>query len=143
VSGKTNVIAPTAVVSGDLRALSETQLRRARERMRAIVARHLPETSAVIEFVDGYPAMSPTPGNRALLDRLNQVNQDLGAPTLAALDPDLRGAADISFVAPYVSGLSGLGLPGSGAHTPEETADLSALALQIKRVALLIYRLTR
>jgi len=143
VSGKTNVIAPTAVVSGDLRALSESQLRRARERMRAIVARHLPETSAEIEFVDGYPAMSPTPGNRALLDRLNQVNQDLGAPTLAALDPDLRGAADISFVAPYVSGLSGLGLPGSGAHTPEETADLSALAVQIKRAALLIYRLTR
>jgi hypothetical protein len=26
----------------------------------------------------GYPAMPPTPGNRALLDRLNEINRDLG-----------------------------------------------------------------
>jgi glutamate carboxypeptidase len=142
-SGKTNMIAPTAAVSGDLRTISEEQLRRVREKMRAIVGRHLPETSAEIEFADGYPAMSPTPGNRSLLDRLNEANRDLGAPALAALDPDLRGAGDISFVAPFVSGLSGLGMPGSGAHTPEETVDLSALPLQIQRAALLIYRLTR
>jgi glutamate carboxypeptidase len=142
-SGKTNMIAPTAAVSGDLRTISDEQLRRVRERMRAIVARHLPETSAEIEFTDGYPAMSPTPDNEALLDRLNDVNRDLGAPALAALDPDLRGAGDISFVAPFVSGLSGLGMPGAGAHTPDETVDLSALPLQIQRAALLIYRLTR
>ena len=142
-SGKTNVIAATAVVSGDLRTLSDEQLRKVRERMRSIVARHLPETSAEIEFADGYPAMSPTPGSQALLDRLNEVNRDLGVPALEPLDPDLRGAGDISFVAPYVSGLSGLGLPGTGAHTAEETVDLSALPLQVKRAALLIYRLTR
>ena len=71
------------------------------------------------------------------------MNRDLGVPPLDALDPDLRGAGDISFVAPLVPGLAGLGMPGSGAHTPSESTDLAALPLQVKRAALLIYRLTR
>jgi glutamate carboxypeptidase len=141
--GKTNVISQATVVHGDIRTLSDAQLQDVRERMRAIVARHLPGTSAEIAFADGYPSMSPTPENQAILDRLNEVNRDLGAPLLEALDPDLRGAGDISFVASVVPGLAGLGMPGTGAHTPSESTDLAALPLQVKRAALLIYRLTR
>jgi glutamate carboxypeptidase len=141
--GKTNVISPTTVVTGDIRTISDAQLQGVRDLMRAIVARHLPGTSAEITFADGYPAMPPTAANQSILDLLNEVNRDLGVPSLAALDPDLRGAGDISFVAPDVPGLAGLGMPGSGAHTPSEAADLAALPLQIKRAALLIYRLTR
>ena len=137
------MIPASAVVVGDLRTISEAQLQSVRERMSAIVARHLPGTSAEITFLRQYPAMSPTAGNQAILDTLNEVSRDLGVPALGALDPDLRGASDVSFVAPDVSSLAGLGLPGSGAHGPEERADLAALPRQIERAALLIYRLTR
>lgn len=53
----------------------------------------------------------------------------------------LRGAGDISFVAPYVDSLSGLGANGSGAHAPGETVDLARLPLQSKRTAVMISRL--
>ena len=141
--GKTNVVAQSAIVTGDLRTLTDEQLERARERMRAIVTRHLPQTQAEIAFTDGYPSMPPTEGNQALLDLLNAVNRDLGAAEMEALDPGRRGAADVSFVAPYVDALAGLGVNGSGAHGPNERIDLETMPLQIKRAALLIYRLTR
>ena len=58
-------------------------------------------------------------------------------------DPMLRGAGDASFVAPFVAALDGLGAPGSGMHAPGESVNLAGLPLQSKRIALLIYRLTR
>ena len=141
--GKTNVIAQSAIVTGDIRTLTDEQLQRTRERMRAIVARHLPQTEAEIAFTEGYPSMPPTPGNDALLQMLNGVNRDLGVDSMQALDPGRRGAADVSFVAPYVDALAGLGANGSGAHAPGERIDLETFPLQVKRAALLIYRLTR
>lgn len=141
--GKSNVIPASAVVVGDLRTISEAQLQSARARMSAIAEGHLPGTSSEITFTRQYPAMAPTAGNQAILDTLNEVSRDLGLPALGILDPDLRGASDVSFVAPDVASLAGLGLPGSGAHSPEERADVAALPRQIERAALLIYRLTR
>ncbi len=142
-SGKFNVVAPTALVRGDLRALSPEQLAETREKMRKIVAHSLPKTSAQIEFTDHSPPMPPTPGNRALLDLLNGVNRDLEFPPLEALDPSKRGAADVSFVAPYVDALAGLGAFGTGTHSPAETAELDTLPQQVARAAVLMYRLTR
>ena len=137
------MVAQTAIVTGDIRTLTDEQLQRTRQRMQEIVARHLPRTEAQIEFTDGYPGMPPTPGNQALLDLLNTVNTDLRVPQMEALDPGRRGAADVSFVAPYVDALAGLGANGSGAHAPGERIDLESFPLQVKRAALLIYRLTR
>lgn len=143
-AGKSNVIAQTALVTGDVRTLTDEQLQRTRERMQAIVDRHLPETDATITFTDGYPSMPPTEGNEALLDLLNEINRDLGAPVMKPFDPGRRGAADISFVAPHVdAGLAALGVFGSGSHSPDEQIDLASLPVVIKRAALLIYRLTR
>jgi glutamate carboxypeptidase len=142
-SGKTNVIPATAVVTGDLRTLTDEQLRRTQERMRAIVAASLPETRARITFDEGYPSMPPTEGNLAILATLNEVNRALGLRPADPNDPARRGAGDISFVAPYVSGVGGLGAHGAGSHTDRETIDLTTLPRQIQRAALLIYRLTR
>ena len=111
--------------------------------MQEIVSRSLPQTKAQITFVDNYPAMSPTPENYALLKLFNQASLDLGLGKIEAYDPGGRGAGDISFVAPFVSGLDGLGIRGGGSHAPDEFADLDSLPIQIKRTALLIYRLTR
>jgi glutamate carboxypeptidase len=140
--GKTNVIAEHAIVAGDLRTISEEQRERAKERMRALVAQHLPRTTAAIEFHDSYPPMAPTPANYALLEQLDRVSRDLGYGPITAVDPGLRGAADVSFVAPVVeAALDGLGLVGDGGHTVNEMIDLRTLAIKAKQAALLIYRL--
>ncbi len=139
--GKSNVIAQTAVVDGGLRFISEKQKENAREKMRTIVANNLPHTSAKISFVDSYPAMGPTEGNKRLLKVLNQVSFDLGQGSVKAYDPGKRGAADVSFVAEYVDCLDGLGTMGSGAHTPQETVNLNTIEDLTKRTAILIYRL--
>ena len=58
--GKTNVVPGRAIVHGGIRTISPAQYERAKAAMKAIVASHLPQTSASIEFIDSYPAMAPT-----------------------------------------------------------------------------------
>lgn len=141
-SSKLNIIPSRVTVSGDLRFLSEEQKARTRERMRAIAgSNNLPGTAAVMTFEDEYPAMSPTPANHALLAVYDSASQALGYGPVAALDPSRRGAGDISFVAPLLPGLDGLGVGGSGAHTPNERIDLRTLPMQTERAAVLMYRL--
>ncbi|MFL6859008.1 MAG: M20/M25/M40 family metallo-hydrolase [Allosphingosinicella sp.] len=143
-TGKTNIIPPLAIARGDLRTLSREQTERVMARMREIVARHLPGSAAEITFAaDPYPPMAPTAGNRALLDRLNAVNRDLGLAEMGALDPLKRGAGDISFVAGDVDGLVGLGTASHGDHAPGETVDLASIPRQAKRAAILMTRLSR
>ncbi len=142
-SGKPNVISAQGIAHGDLRTLSNEQTARLEARMRAIVADHLHGTDAEIQFDEGYPAMAPTPGNRALLAQLNEINAALGLEHMAELDPLKRGAGDISFVADKLDGLVGFGVVGQGSHAPGETADLSSIDRQIKRTALLIARLAQ
>ena len=141
-TGKTNIIAATAVARGDLRALSQEQIDRAQAKMRAIVAKPLAGATANIEFdTDGYPPMAPTAGNKALLDRLNAVNRDMGLEPMGTLDPVKRGAGDISFVAADVDGLIGLGPASRGDHAPGETVDIASIWRQAKRAAILMSRL--
>ena len=143
VFGKTNVVPNRVVVRGGMRTISQAQLDRAREAMRAVVARNLPVTEASISFIDSYPAMAPTEGNQKLSEMLSQINQDLGREPMPILDASRRGAADISFVAPYTDGLAGMGAYGKGGHTPHESLDLDSLPLAIQRAAILIYRLSQ
>jgi glutamate carboxypeptidase len=142
-TGKTNVIPATALARGDLRTLSNEQTERLRERMKGIVAQSLPGTQAEILFEESYPAMPPTAGNRALLERLNEINDALGLEHMNELDPLQRGAGDISFVADKVNALVGFGAVGKGSHAPGETVDLTSFDRQIKRTSLLMTRLTR
>lgn len=143
VTGKTNIIPATAIARGDLRTLSNEQTMSMRQKMRDIVARPLGGTSAEITFEEGYPAMPPTEGNRALLGVMNGVNRDLGLKPMGELHPLKRGAGDISFVADKVDGLIGFGGVGQGSHAPGETLDLTSLDRQIKRTAIFMTRLAR
>ncbi len=140
-TGKHNVVAAKAIVEGDLRFLTHEQKLRAEERMRAIVARHAPQTGATISFLDGMPSMAPTAGNRALLAVLDGASSDLGSGRIGEHDPNERGAGDISFVAHLLPGLDGLGALGEQEHARGEYIDLAALPLLIQRAALLIHRL--
>jgi len=141
--GKTNVVPRRAVVHGGLRTISADQLARAKKGMRKIVANNHPHTSASITFRDSYPPMSPTDGNIRLQLALSNINQQLGRGPMEPYDPSRRGAADISFVAPYTDALAGMGAIGEGAHTPEESLELDSVAIAVKRTAILLYRLSR
>lgn len=141
--GKSNVVPAKVVVRGDLRFISEEQKEAARAKMREIVAKSLPGTSAKITFSDGIPSMPPTEGNFAILKQLDEVSRDLNFGKIEAQDPGERGAGDISYIAHLIPGLDGLGAAGRNAHARGEYADLETLPRQIKRAALLIYRLTR
>ncbi len=141
--GKTNIIPGIAIARGDFRTLSDEQTRRVKTKMAAIVNDHAPQTNAQISFdPGGYPAMAPTKGNMALLERLNAVNRDLALPEMPALDPLKRGAGDISFVAGDVDGLIGLGPNSRGDHAPGETVNLDSIRRQAKRAAILMSRLS-
>jgi glutamate carboxypeptidase len=139
--GKTNVVPRKVVVHGGLRTISLDQLARAKAGMEAIVEQSHPHTSATIRFRDSYPPMKPTEGNEQLRIVLSGVNEALGRGPMPALDPSRRGAADVSFVAPYTDALAGMGALGKGAHSPNESLDLTSMPLAIKRAAILIYRL--
>ncbi len=141
--GKTNIVAREALVTGDLRFLGEPQKEAAREKMSAIVAKNLNQTSAEIEFKDGIPSMPPTDGNMALVDILSQVSMDMGYGEVKAGDPGSRGAGDISYVAEYLDCIDGIGASGSGAHSPAETINMKQYPDLIKRSTLFVYRLLK
>lgn len=142
--GKTNVIAETALVQGDMRTLSPEQLAGAKKAMEAIVKTSLPHTESTITFEDGYPPLAPTDGNRKLLAMYDKASQDVGAGAVTAVDPDRAGAADVSFVAGEVKMiLDGVGQMGSNDHTVNETADLQTLPSQTKRAAVFLLRLAK
>ncbi len=140
-SGKKNVVAKEAQAEGEIRFLNQAQLKRARDKMRSIVAQNRPLTQAQIVFEDGYPAMEATAENKKLLDKLNEVQYAMGLPQAKPFPPEQRGAADISFVAPYVTSLDGLGVCGGNAHTINEWMKVDSLRTATQRAAILIYRL--
>ena len=87
--------------------------------------------------------MAETEASRALVGQLNEVNAALGLKEEVVMDPMLGGAGDIAFVAPYVPGLVGTGALGEGAHAEGETVYLDSIPTQAKRMALLMYRLSK
>ena len=140
--GKSNVVAEHATVTGDLRAISLTQLEAARAKMTFVASQNLPGTSAILTFDDGYPPLAPSEGNYELLNQFDQVSQDLGFGPVTAVNPRNAGAADISFTAGLVDmALDGLGPGGGDDHTVDEWINLPTLEMQTKRAAVLIWRL--
>jgi glutamate carboxypeptidase len=140
--GRTNVIADEVVVEGDIRYLTLEQQAAATTRMAAIAADgNLPGTTAAFVFDPGYPPMAPTPGNYRLLALLDEVSRDLDQGPIVAHDPAHRGAADVSFVAPLIDSLDGLGAMGDREHAPDEHVQLDKLPALIARAAVLIHRL--
>jgi len=141
--GKSNVVAESAVVTGDLRSISLEQLEMARQVMRDIVAQSLPGAEAVITFDDGYPPLAPSDGNRMLLGMFSEVSQALGYGPVEAVNPRNAGAADVSFTAGLADyAIDGLGPGGGDDHTVNEFIDLPTLEMQTKRAAIFLYRLT-
>lgn len=144
VFGKSNVVAESTLVHGDLRTLTPEQLARTKAAMERIVARHLPRAGAEIEFTDRYPPLAPTEGNQRLLGMFDQASRDLGHGPVTADNPARAGAADISFTAGLVDmALDGIGPLGTGGHTVNETGDLGTIGMQASRTAVLLSRIAR
>ncbi|MEO5989139.1 MAG: M20/M25/M40 family metallo-hydrolase [Candidatus Eisenbacteria bacterium] len=141
-AGKSNVIAESTYVSGDLRTLTLEQRARALRTMQRIVKSSPPHSSAALQAEDGYPPLAPTDGNRRLLALYDSASRDLGLGAVTAVDPQKAGAADISHVGGLVEmALDGIGLRGDGGHTVNETANMASLPRQAKRATLLLMRL--
>jgi len=141
-TGKSNVVAQTTIVTGDIRAVSIDQLNRARKKMQEIVSQSLPGTHAEITFGDGYPPLSPSEGNNDLLKIYSKTSEDLGYGSVSAVAPINAGAADVSFTSEYVSmAIDGLGLSGGNDHTINEFGNLNMLGPLTQRAAVFIYRL--
>lgn len=142
--GKTNVVSKDVFVHGGIRCISSEQLTKAQETMRRIVSENLPQTSASIEFGEGYPPFAPKEANYDLMRMFSAVSQDLGFGEVGPVNPADAGAADISFTSKYVQmGIDGMGMSGADDHTINETGDLRALPKQAKRTAVLMYRLMK
>ena len=142
--GKTNVVADTTIVTGDLRTISPEQKDDVKARMRDLATGNLAGTTASISFRDSYPPMGMTEGNERLLSLFDQASRDAGYGPVVAGDPREAGAADVSFAAGHVEmALDGLGMTGGGTHTLDEWADLKTLPMQTTRAALLMYRISR
>ena len=140
--GKKNVVAKITEVSGDIRAISPQQLKRAWTKMEKIAANSLPGTHAEIIFDEGYPPMDASSGNKKLLALYSAVSMDHGFGKVIAVNPRNAGAADISFVAADVDmAIDGLGLMGKAGHTVNETADMDTFTRQSIRASVLMYRL--
>jgi glutamate carboxypeptidase len=125
-----------------LRTLNDEQTARVEAKMRAIVAAHLPKTGATITFDESYPAMARTEAGEKLLGEWNNVSVALGFGPVLEGGPMTRGAGDISFVAPYLPGIVGVGMLGEGYHAEGETAYLDSLSKQAKRDAVFMERLS-
>jgi glutamate carboxypeptidase len=76
------------------------------------------------------------------LEILDKVTKDLGQGPTEALDPGLRGAGDVSYVAQYADALDGLGVDGSRSHTPDETVNIKSIPRSTERAAVLFNRLS-
>jgi glutamate carboxypeptidase len=140
--GKSNVVAASAEVTGDLRAISPEQLAAAKAAMERIAASAGSRAAASLTFDDSYPPFAPTDGNRQLLAIYDRASRDAGTGPVDATDPRAAGAADISFTAGRVEmAIDGIGLMGTDDHTDKETADLTTLTTQTIRAALVIDRL--
>jgi glutamate carboxypeptidase len=141
-SGKLNVVAAEAVVTGDLRTVSPEQREHAIAVMTRIVAASPPHVSASIRFREGYPPFAPRESNRRLLALTDRASRDLGLGPLAPVDPANAGAADVAFtdgITPMV--IDAMGMKGDGGHTVHETGLTASMPLQAKRVAVLLSRL--
>jgi glutamate carboxypeptidase len=49
----------------------------------------------------------------------------------------------VSFVAPFIPGMDGLGVSGRGSHSPQEAVSLPSLRMAAERAAVLMARLAR
>ena len=141
VAGKSNIVPPIFRATGDLRFLTDAQKDSARVRMRAIVDRSLNGAEATITFADRYPAMEVTDAGRRLLQIYDGASRSLGYPSVGTSAPESRGAGDISFIAPIIPGIDGLGVDGSGAHSPRELVYLPSLKMSAERAAIFMSRL--
>lgn len=141
VDGKSNIIPPVFRATGDLRFLTDEQKDSARARMRSIVSRSLQGAEATISFEDRYPAMPVIPAGERLLQIFDATSRALGHPSVGTSAPESRGAGDVSFIAPIIPGIDGLGVDGSGAHSPRELVYLPSLRMSAERAAVFMSRL--
>ncbi|WP_439412756.1 M20/M25/M40 family metallo-hydrolase [Enterobacter ludwigii] len=141
--GLKTIIAAKTQVHGDLRYLSASQKNDAVQKMQAVTARPLPQTTSQLTVSDIMPVMPETDAGRQLLAQFSDISVALGEGPLQPIPAAERGGADVSYIAQAVPAvIDGLGAWGSGAHSPQETLVVSSLPVVTSRTAIFILRHT-
>lgn len=144
VFGRSNLVAQTAIASGDVRYLTTAQKQQAEARMAAIVKDSLPGTTSTLQLEQVLPPMPSTASSLQLFKRYSQLSQRLGHGPVTLLPAESRGGGDISYVAPYVStALVGIGASGDGEHSARERLDVESLFSRSQLAALLMLELVK
>ena len=127
---RSNVVAPSATASVDVRAPTDADAERIEAAIREIEA-ETPGTE--LRVVGGFdrPPMEPTPGNQRLWKRVKTAGRRLG---LTLESTHTGGASDGNDASQHAPTIDGFGAVGDGAHQTYEYVDIDALA---DRVALL------
>ena len=140
-TGKTNIVAATAVARGDLRAISEDQIARTQQKMRAIVAQSLPGAKAEISFEGQLSANAADRSESRIAHAAQRGERRYGIAADGRTRPGgaRRGRHQLRREGRY--GLVGLGPASVGAHTDKEAVDVPSIFKQAKRAAILMSRL--
>lgn len=138
---KTNIVPASCTLDVDVRSLEEAGLNEAVEHVREIAAHSYVEgTSCVMSINSRRPPMEPTAANRALLDRINELGEEIGLKPLAPFISG--GGSDAAYTTRMgIPTVCSLGPTGDEVHTRNEYANLSSLPERSKLIAKVICEL--
>jgi len=134
-----NTVPEKCVFTVDIRFSNEQEMCDADDLVKAIAAKVFVEgTSCKVTLKSRRPAMERTERNLTLLDKINEIFDQIGLSTLKAAHR--LGGADAAEITEYgIPCLDGFGVSGGAIHSRDEWAYLSSLAEAAKRMAAVAY----
>ena len=101
---------------------------------------HVPGCKCTFEKTDSRPAMELNKKNKEMLQRVNQIFEEYGIPTLEGVM--LRGGSDAANVTQCgIPCMDSLGIEGGGSHSINEYAELNSLSDAVKRIVAIVYNI--
>jgi glutamate carboxypeptidase len=132
---RANVVAPEASALVDVRAPTEAAAAGVAQAILSLKPSD-PGTILAIRSQLGRPPMPPSPRNRTLFDRAQQLAAELGLRVEES--PLVGGASDANLTSELTATLDGLGSVGDGAHARDEHVLVAALPERAALLALLL-----
>lgn len=125
----------------DIRFANAVEMQEAFDKVHKVAAHsYLEGTTCEVELVSERIAMEPSEKNYQLLDRINEISEEVGLPVLTARSA--KGGSDAAYsTAAGIPTIDNLAPSGGRIHSIEEYGNLSSLAPSAKRLAAIILKL--
>lgn len=130
-----NTVADTCTFTADIRFFDQKQLEEVKQKLREIAAHtYIEGCSCELKEVSSRPAMEKCDRNFALLDKINEINQKSGLPTLTARTA--LGGSDAAYTTlAGIPCVDCLGVSGNYPHSINEYMIMESLAHSAKQQA--------